>query len=109
MLPALAAIAAILILPAHASVIGTTPAAGDVLTEQPGTFSVTMNEQILSVEGADSANAIQGPGASARCSGGGRLTGSGGRASGAGGVGGRSSSGRRSSAGIRSTDCAGTT
>ena len=59
MLPAVAAIAAILILPAHASVIGTTPAAGDVLTEQPGTFSVTMNEQILSVEGADSANAIQ--------------------------------------------------
>ena len=29
MLPAVAAIAAILILPAHASVIGTTPAAGD--------------------------------------------------------------------------------
>jgi copper resistance protein C len=58
MLTPLAAIAAVILLPAHASVTGTTPADGSVLTEQPGTFSVTMNEEILAIEGA-SANQIQ--------------------------------------------------
>ncbi|SDS55165.1 copper resistance CopC family protein [Agrococcus carbonis] len=66
MLAHVAAIAALIALPAHASVIGTTPAAGDVVTEQPGTFSVVMNEEILSVEGADSANALQVTDASGR-------------------------------------------
>lgn len=56
---ALTALAAVLILPAHASVIGTTPAAGDVLTEQPGTFSVVMNEELLALEGAGGGNALQ--------------------------------------------------
>lgn len=59
MLPTLAVLSAALLLPAHASVIGSTPADGATVTEQPGTFSVVMNEQILSVDGADSANAIQ--------------------------------------------------
>lgn len=56
---ALAALAVALILPAHASVIGSTPGAGDTVTEQPGTFSVVMNEEILSVDGAAGSNAIQ--------------------------------------------------
>ncbi|GEK80834.1 copper resistance CopC family protein [Agrococcus baldri] len=60
MLPAIAAAAAALILlPAHASMIGSTPAAGDVVTEQPGTISVVMNEEILTVDGATGSNAIQ--------------------------------------------------
>lgn len=59
MLPALAVLSAVLLLPAHASVIGSTPAAGDVVTEQPGSFSVVMNEEILAVDGASGSNAIQ--------------------------------------------------
>lgn len=59
MLSALAALAAVMLLPAHASVIGSTPGAGDVVTEQPGSVSVVMNEQILAVEGATGSNAIQ--------------------------------------------------
>ncbi|MCH1883425.1 copper resistance CopC family protein [Agrococcus sp. ARC_14] len=59
MLSTLAVLTAVVLLPAHASLIGSTPADGDVLTEQPGTFSVVMNEEILSVDGADSANAMQ--------------------------------------------------
>lgn len=59
MLSTLAVLSAVLLLPAHASVIGSSPADGATVTEQPGTFSVVMNEQILSVDGADSANAIQ--------------------------------------------------
>jgi copper resistance protein C len=74
MLAHVAAIAALIALPAHASVIGTTPAPGDVVTEQPGTFSVVMNEQILSVEGADSANALQVTDASGRFYGDGCVT-----------------------------------
>lgn len=66
MLPALAALAAVILLPAHASVIGSTPAEGDVVTEQPGTFSVVMNEEILTVEGATGSNAIQVTDASGR-------------------------------------------
>lgn len=57
--PALAVLAAALILPAHASIIGSTPTDGDVVTEQPDTFSVVMNEQLLVVDGADGANAMQ--------------------------------------------------
>lgn len=57
--PALAVLSAVLLLPAHASVIGSTPAAGDVVTEQPGSFSIVMNEEILAVEGASGSNAIQ--------------------------------------------------
>jgi methionine-rich copper-binding protein CopC len=56
---ALAALAAVVLLPAHAAVIGSTPTDGDTVTEQPGTFSVVMNEEILSLEGADSANRLQ--------------------------------------------------
>jgi methionine-rich copper-binding protein CopC len=56
---AIAALAAALLVPAHAAVIGSTPADGDTLTEQPGTVSVVMNEEILAIEGADSANQLQ--------------------------------------------------
>ncbi|WP_051223095.1 copper resistance CopC family protein [Agrococcus lahaulensis] len=56
---ALAALAAVILLPAHAAMIGSTPSDGDTVTEQPGTFSVVMNEEILSLEGADSANRLQ--------------------------------------------------
>jgi copper resistance protein C len=59
MLPTLAVLTAVILLPAHASVIGSTPGAGDVVTEQPGAFSVVMNEELLSVEGASGSNAIQ--------------------------------------------------
>ncbi|WP_306232802.1 copper resistance CopC family protein [Agrococcus beijingensis] len=59
MLTPLAAIAAVILLPAHAAVTGTTPADGAVMTEQPGTFSVTMNEELLTIEGVNSANQIQ--------------------------------------------------
>ena len=59
MLPSIAALAAVILLPAHASVIGTTPADGDALSEQPGIVSVVMNEEILALEGADSANRLQ--------------------------------------------------
>jgi methionine-rich copper-binding protein CopC len=58
MLASLAALAAVILLPAHASVIGTTPADGDTVSEQPGSFGVVMNEEILSLEGAD-ANRLQ--------------------------------------------------
>lgn len=71
---ALAALAAVILLPAHASVIGSTPSAGDVLTEQPGEFSVVMNEEILTVEGADGANALQVTDASGRFYGDGCVT-----------------------------------
>lgn len=59
MLPTLAVLSAVVLLPAHASLIGSTPSDGDTLTEQPGTISVVMNEEILSVDGADSSNALQ--------------------------------------------------
>ncbi|WP_413320474.1 copper resistance CopC family protein [Agrococcus sp. 1P02AA] len=59
MLPTLAVLSAVVLLPAHASLIGSTPGDGDTLTEQPGTISVVMNEEILSVDGADGANALQ--------------------------------------------------
>lgn len=74
MLPTLAVLSAVLLLPAHAAVIGSTPADGATVTEQPGTFSVVMNEEILSVSGADSANAIQITDAAGRFYGDGCLT-----------------------------------
>ncbi|MGM1030737.1 MAG: copper resistance protein CopC [Actinomycetota bacterium] len=55
----LAAVAATLLLPAHASVIGSTPQDGSIVTEQPGSFSVVLNEEIIDVPGAASANALQ--------------------------------------------------
>ncbi|WP_413320359.1 copper resistance CopC family protein [Agrococcus sp. 1P02AA] len=54
-----AAAAAVILLPSHASVIGSTPTEGDVIVEQPGTFSVAMNEEILAVEGASGTNVMQ--------------------------------------------------
>lgn len=74
MLAPIAVLSAVLLLPAHASVIGSTPGDGATVTDQPGTFSVVMNEEILSVEGADSANAIQLTDASGRFYGDGCLT-----------------------------------
>ncbi|WAC66113.1 copper resistance protein CopC [Agrococcus sp. SL85] len=55
---AVAAALVAVLLPAHASVIGSTPAEGDALAAQPGTVSVTMNEEILDVPGGGS-NALQ--------------------------------------------------
>lgn len=55
---AVAAALVAVLLPAHASVIGSTPAEGDALASQPGTVSVTMNEEILDVPGGGS-NALQ--------------------------------------------------
>lgn len=55
----IAAAAAVILLPAHASVVGSTPGNGDVVVEQPGTFSVVMNEEILAIEGAAGANVMQ--------------------------------------------------
>lgn len=59
MLLTAAAAAAVILLPAHASVIGSTPGSGDVVVEQPGTFSVVMNEEILAIEGAAGTNVMQ--------------------------------------------------
>lgn len=56
---ALAAVAVTLLLPAHASVIGSTPENGSSVTEQPGSFSVVLNEQIIDVPGAQGANALE--------------------------------------------------
>ncbi|MET4098152.1 methionine-rich copper-binding protein CopC [Agrococcus sp. UYP10] len=54
-----AAAAAVIMLPSHAAVIGSTPGSGDSIQQQPGTLSVVMNEEILAVEGAASANVMQ--------------------------------------------------
>lgn len=59
MLLAAAAAAAVILLPSHASVVGSTPGSGDVVVEQPGTFSVAMNEEILAIEGAAGTNVMQ--------------------------------------------------
>ncbi|MCR8670747.1 copper resistance protein CopC [Agrococcus sp. HG114] len=56
---AIAALAAVILLPSHAAVVGSTPSDGATLTEQPGALSVVMNEEILEIEGADSANRLQ--------------------------------------------------
>lgn len=55
----IAAIAVTLLLPAHAAVIGSTPSDGSTVTEQPGSFGVVLNEEIIDVPGAASSNALQ--------------------------------------------------
>lgn len=59
MLAAILAVGVSVLLPAHASVTGTTPEDGATLTEQPGTISVTMNEEIIEVPGGEGTNALQ--------------------------------------------------
>ena len=48
---------------AHNYPVGSSPAEGAVLTEQPGTFTVTTNDQLLDLHGEGSGNAmaIRGP------------------------------------------------
>lgn len=53
-----AAVAVTLLLPAHASVIGSTPQDGSTVTEQPGSFSVVLNEPIIDVPGAENSNVL---------------------------------------------------
>lgn len=59
MFAAILAVGVSVLLPAHASVTGTTPEDGATLTEQPGTISVTMNEEIIEVPGGEGTNALQ--------------------------------------------------
>lgn len=60
MIPVVASILLALVpLPAHAAVIDTAPGDGDTIQAQPGTISVTANEDILAIEGADGANAMR--------------------------------------------------
>jgi methionine-rich copper-binding protein CopC len=44
---------------AHNSVLGTTPAAGSVVTEQPGVVSITTNDNLLDLSGEGAGSAIQ--------------------------------------------------
>jgi methionine-rich copper-binding protein CopC len=44
---------------AHNSLLGSTPAAGSVVTEQPGTFSVTTNDDLLLLGGEARGMALQ--------------------------------------------------
>jgi methionine-rich copper-binding protein CopC len=44
---------------AHNYVVGTTPAAGTVVTEQPGVVSVTTNDDLLDLSGEGAGSAIQ--------------------------------------------------
>jgi methionine-rich copper-binding protein CopC len=44
---------------AHNSVISTTPAAGSVVTEQPGVFQVTTNDNLLNLDGLGSGMGMQ--------------------------------------------------
>lgn len=48
---------------AHNYVVGTTPEAGSVVTEQPGTITITTNDNLLDLsgEGASSAMQVSGP------------------------------------------------
>ncbi len=59
MLAAIAIAAVAALLPAHASVIGSTPEDGSTFTEQPGTLSVVLNEAIVDVPGAESGNVLE--------------------------------------------------
>ena len=52
------AMVSVAILPAHAAVVDSTVSNGDTLTEVPESFSVTMNEDILQVEGVETANVL---------------------------------------------------
>jgi methionine-rich copper-binding protein CopC len=53
---------------AHNSVVSTTPAAGSVVTVQPGTISVTTNDNLLDLsgDGGGSAMQVSGPAAAPR-------------------------------------------
>jgi methionine-rich copper-binding protein CopC len=44
---------------AHNYVVGTTPAAGSVVTEQPGVVSITTNDNLLDLSGEGAGSAIQ--------------------------------------------------
>jgi methionine-rich copper-binding protein CopC len=44
---------------AHNYVVGTTPAAGAVVTEQPGVVSITTNDNLLDLSGEGAGSAIQ--------------------------------------------------
>ncbi len=59
MFAAILAVGVTVLLPAHASVTGTTPQDGSTVTDQPGTLSVTMNEEIIEVPGGESTNMLQ--------------------------------------------------
>jgi len=59
MIAATTAVALALLLPAHASVIGSTPADGSTITEQPGSLSVVLNEPIIDVPGAEGGSVLQ--------------------------------------------------
>ncbi|MGY3128663.1 methionine-rich copper-binding protein CopC [Agrococcus sp. UYP33] len=59
MIAAMTAVAVALLLPAHASVIGSTPEDGATITEQPGSLSVVLNEAIIDVPGAEGGNALE--------------------------------------------------
>lgn len=59
MIPLLTAlVVALAPLPAHATVLDTNPADGEVLTAAIDAFTVTVNENVLDVGGVDTANAI---------------------------------------------------
>lgn len=46
---------------AHNSLLGSTPAAGSVVTEQPGTISITTNDDLLTLGGEANALQVSGP------------------------------------------------
>ncbi|GGE91944.1 copper resistance CopC family protein [Mycetocola zhadangensis] len=48
---------------AHNSLVSSNPAAGSVVTEQPGTFSITTNDALLEAGGSANAIQVRGPGA----------------------------------------------
>lgn len=48
---------------AHNSLVSSTPAADEVVTEQPGVFAVTTNDAILEAGGSSNAIQVRGPGA----------------------------------------------
>ncbi|MCP2031528.1 methionine-rich copper-binding protein CopC [Okibacterium sp. HSC-33S16] len=48
---------------AHNTLVSSSPAAGSVVTEQPGTFAVTTNDALLEAGGTANAIQVRGPGA----------------------------------------------
>lgn len=62
---------------AHNTLVSSTPAAGSVVTEQPGVFAVTTNDAILEAGGTSNAIQVRGPGAEALYYGDGCMTASG--------------------------------
>ncbi|MFA4840485.1 MAG: copper resistance CopC family protein [Agrococcus sp.] len=59
MIAAILAVGVTVLLPTHASVTGTTPGDGSTLTEQPGTLSVTMDEEIIDVPGGERTDVLR--------------------------------------------------